>query len=62
MPMAASGAVGFLQLIPVGQTQTLDVTRAPGSWELACHLQDSQHGQAFNHYDKHMKTILTVRA
>lgn len=66
MPMAASGAVvgavGFLQLIPVGQTQTLDVTLAPGSWEIACHLQDSQNGQAFDHYDKGMKTRLTVRA
>ena len=57
---AMMGAVGFLQLVPTGQTQVLDVTLPAGSWELACHLQDSQNGQAFDHYDKGMKTTLTV--
>lgn len=54
------GAVGFLQLVPAGASQVLDVTLPAGRWELACHLQDSEHGTPFDHYDKGMKATLTV--
>lgn len=57
-----AGAVGYLQLIPSGETTVLDVTVSAGSWEIACHLQDAENGQAFDHYDKGMKSVLTVRA
>jgi uncharacterized cupredoxin-like copper-binding protein len=54
------GAVGFLQLIPVGQTMELDVVLPAGKWEVACHLTDSENGKSFDHYDKGMKTALTA--
>lgn len=56
-----TGAIGFLQLIPAGSSAVLDVTLTPGAWELACHLQDSENGSAFDHYDKGMKADATVR-
>jgi uncharacterized cupredoxin-like copper-binding protein len=54
------GTVGFLQLVAPGQTAALDVTLTAGSWELACHLMDSENGKSFDHYDRGMKTTLTV--
>lgn len=64
MAMAAgrviSTAIGRLQLVPVGQTAAVDVTLTSGVWELGCHLQDSENGKSFDHYDRGMKTTLTV--
>lgn len=55
------GTVGYLQLVTPGETTVLDVTVSAGSWEIACHLQDSANGQTFDHYDKGMKTALSVK-
>lgn len=54
------GAVGYLQLVPPGQTMALDVTLPAGSWEVACHLMDAENGKSFDHYDRGMKTTLTA--
>lgn len=54
------GAVGYLALIPVGQTAALDLVLPAGTWEIACHLQDSENGKAFDHYDRGMKAPLSV--
>ncbi|MGH2604455.1 MAG: hypothetical protein ACRDJ9_34335, partial [Dehalococcoidia bacterium] len=56
------GAIGRLQLVPVGQEQALDVTLTAGAWELGCHLQDSEGGRSFDHYDRGMKTTVTAGA
>ena len=54
------GAVGRLAMVLPGQTLVLDVDLAEGAWELGCHLLDVENGRRFDHYDRGMKTALTV--
>jgi hypothetical protein len=54
------GAVGRLAMVLPGQEMVLDVELQPGEWELGCHLLDSENGRQFDHYDRGMKTALTV--
>jgi P-type Cu+ transporter len=54
------GAVGRLAMVLPGQTLVLDVDLPAGEWELGCHLLDSENGRRFDHYDRGMKTALTV--
>ena len=55
-----SGAVGVLRLIPVDETRVLEITLSAGTWELACHLVDSEDGKRFDHYDRGMMTTVKV--
>jgi hypothetical protein len=54
------GAVGRLMMVLPGQTLVLDVDLTAGDWELGCHLLDSENGRRFDHYDRGMKTALSV--
>jgi Cu+-exporting ATPase len=54
------GAVGRLAIVLPGQTLVLDVDLTAGEWELGCHLLDSENGRRFDHYERGMKTALTV--
>ena len=54
------GAVGRLMMVLPGQTLVLDVDLTAGEWELGCHLLDSENGRRFDHYDRGMKTDLSV--
>ena len=54
------GTIGSLQIIVPVQTAELDVSLPAGRWELACHMQDSENGKNFDHYDRGMKATLTV--
>jgi P-type Cu+ transporter len=56
------GAVGRLAMVLPGQEMVLDVELRAGEWELGCHLLDSENGRRFDHYDRGMKTALTVTA
>jgi len=54
------GAIGRLAMVLPGQELVLDVNLSAGAWELGCHLLDAENGQRFDHYDRGMKTPLTV--
>jgi soluble P-type ATPase len=54
------GAIGRLTMVLPGQEAILDVDLSAGAWELGCHLLDSENGRRFDHYDRGMKTDLTV--
>lgn len=53
-------AVGYLALIPVGQTAALDLVLPAGNWEVAGCLQGSENAKAFAHYDSGMKAPFSV--
>ena len=55
-----SGAVGRLAMVLPGETKVLDVELPAGGWELGCHLLDAENGRSFDHYERGMKTTLTV--
>jgi hypothetical protein len=57
---AMPGAAGRAPIILPGETVALDVELSSGTWEVACHLTDNEGGASFDHYDRGMKTALTV--
>ena len=54
------GAAGRLMMVLPGQTAVLDMDLSAGTWEIACHLIDSENGQQFDHYDRGMTAALRV--
>lgn len=53
---------GDAEDVPIGQTQSFDVTLSPGTYEFGCFITSTVDGQERNHYSLGMHTLLTVVA
>ncbi|MBI4212995.1 MAG: cupredoxin domain-containing protein [Chloroflexi bacterium] len=53
--------LGEAEDIGPGETKAFTVDLKPGTYELACRLQDTKANPPFNHYDRSMYTTVTVQ-
>ena len=59
IPDAAS--LGEAEDIGPGETKSFTVDLKPGTYELACRLQDTKANPPFNHYDRGMHLTVSVQ-